>query len=136
MSFSDYFESALLRMLFHNQSYTPPDSYWISLSTKNIGDDAVDNREPDPSRSYSRVEIGNNISETGFIRIGDYLYNSGQINFSEVTNNEWGTIISFGLWDSETDGNLIAYGNLTNNKNIKTTDIARIEPTGIRIGLD
>ena len=135
MSLSDYLESKILQMVFHRVDYTPPSSYWLSLSTKNIGDDAIDNREPD-GKNYSRIEIANEISETGFIQIGDYFYNSGQMDFPEVTGASWGLIKCFGLWDGQTNGNLIAYGSLQNNKTAEVGDICRIYQTGIKIGID
>lgn len=136
MSLSNYLESTLLKMLFYNQSYTPPSSYYLSLSTKNIGEAAIDNKEPVAGRNYERVEIVNDISSDGFIQINDYFYNSGTLEFNEATGTAWGTLIAFGLWDAETGGNLIAYGSLANNKNVQVGDIARVNPTGIRIGID
>ena len=69
--------------------------------------------------SYKRQQITFETPQNG------ETYNSNDINFPVATEN-WGWITHVGLFDSATDGQLVAYSALDYKKEIRAADIYKI----------
>lgn len=134
-SFADYWENEILDHLFGKGSYTPPTIY-VGLSTADPLDDASGLAEPSGG-SYARVQTAAadwTAAGAGDLDDGE-LENAEPIEFVEATG-EWGTITHFALFDAETDGNMLAHGELTASKIVGTGDTARFAASSLSVSLD
>lgn len=81
--------------------------------------DSASNIQEVTGGSYQRQEITFEIPNKG------ETYNKNEIVFPIATEN-WGWITHIGLFDSLTDGKLIAYSGLDYKKEIRAADIYKI----------
>lgn len=106
MSFSDYWENAVLNHLFGKAEYTPP-TIFVGLSLTAPGETGSTATEPSGG-SYARVETEAadwNTSTAGLIT------NANEVTFAEPTGT-WGTVMYVLLYDAATAGNFLGYGQL------------------------
>lgn len=129
-SFSNYLENALLNHIFKKGSFSQPTNLYIGLSTVDPGESAGGLAEPSAASGYSRTLMNDWIpASTGAVM------NSGVVTFSTATG-PWGMITHFGLFDASTNGNMLAYANLTVPKSPTSGDIVTFASGSIVIGLD
>jgi hypothetical protein len=126
-SFSDYWETATLRHMFNKQDYTQPADYAIGLYTAAPSDAGGGTEVTEPS--YVRKTC------TAFGLSGSIIYNSGAITFAQATST-WGTISHFGIFDTATGGNLLAWGTCTTSKDVNTNDTAEFADKALTVSLD
>src|SRR5690606_4323637 len=116
---SNYLEQALLRELFNNQNYSPPQTY-IALYTSDPTDAGTGTEVS--GGSYARVRVYNdgntqpywtNPADDG--AGGHVVKNAQDITFPTATA-DWGTVTHFGILDSASGGNLLIHGPLTTPK--------------------
>lgn len=126
MSFSNTFETTVLKWTFTTDSVTRPTTWYIALFT----DDPTD------------AGTGTEISGNGYTReavtfsvTGDTATNTAAIEFDAATAS-WGTVSHVGVFDAATSGNLIAHSSLTAAKTVSTGDILRIPAGDLDITLD
>ncbi|UCC98686.1 MAG: hypothetical protein JSW66_02080 [Phycisphaerales bacterium] len=129
-SFSDYWENKVLDHIFGNDSYTPP-TIFVALSTAEPLDDASGVAEPS-GNGYARVETG---ASDWSVSSGGSVSNATSITFPTASGS-WGTITHFGLFDSVTGGNMLAYGALNQPKAIGNSDTGKFEAGDLEINLD
>ena len=94
----------------------PLSSCYIALSTTAPNADGTNFTEPLTSAGYARSIIG--LSGTSATQVmsspsGGATSSTSIIFFPEATAS-WGTVTHFGLFSSQTGGNLVLYGTLTN----------------------
>ena len=110
-SFSDYLENKALDHAFKGSTFTPPGTFYLSLSAADPTDDGSGLAEPS-GNGYSRVSIG------GFSTASNRMIsNSAQIQFPMATG-PWGSLTHWAIHDALTGGNMLAYGSLTNPLNV------------------
>ena len=105
-------ENLVINELFRKKKF------YIGL-LKNDPKDDVSNFEEVQETSYRRQEITFEVPNKG------ETYNQNEIVFPIATEN-WGWVTHIGLFDGETDGNLVAYSGLDYKKEIRAADIYKI----------
>ena len=63
------------------------------------------------------------------------MLNSAAIEFP-VATEAWGTAVAWGLYDAETGGNLVWYGDITTPKELLAGDIYRINTGNMKLTMD
>ena len=105
-------ENLVINELFRKKNF------YIGLLKADPKDDTSNLQEVEET-SYQRQEITFEIPNKG------ETYNKNEIVFPIATEN-WGWITHIGLFDSLTDGKLIAYSGLDYKKEIRAADIYKI----------
>lgn len=122
-SFTDYFENALLNRIFRGATYTFPTSLWIGLHTV-APTDSTGGTEVS-GNGYARKEVvanTTNFTEATGVNSGT-TSNATVITFDQATGL-WNTVVSVGIYDAQTGGNLLAYSTLSTPKLIDNGDTA------------
>ncbi len=120
MSFADYWENKILDHIFGKGAYTPPTIY-VGLSTANPGEAGAGLAEPS-GNGYARVTTAAgdwNAASDGEID------NANDLEFPESTG-AWASgspLTYFALFDAATDGNLLAYGPLSQSRTVDAAGI-------------
>ena len=115
MAFTTYGSTQVLNGLI-GKSTGPLSNCYIALSTTAPNADGTNFTEPSSSAGYARSIIG--LSGTTATQVmsapsAGATSNTSIIFFPEATDS-WGTVTYFGLYSSQTGGNLVLYGTLTN----------------------
>jgi hypothetical protein len=125
MSFSNTYETIVLKFAFNADSVTRPTNWYLGLFTSNPGEGG-----------------GTEISGNGYTRkavtftvTGDTATNSGAVEF-DVATGSWGTISHVAVFDASSGGAQIAYAALTTAKAIDTGDVLRFPTGDVDITLD
>ncbi len=126
-SFSDYWETATLQHMFNKSSYTQPSDYCIGLYTA----------APSDAAGGTEASAGNYVRKTcvAWGLSGSIIYNSGAVTFVQC-DDSWGTISHFGIFDTATGGNLLAWGTCTTPKDVNTNDTAEFADKALTVSLD
>lgn len=123
----------LLSRDFGSVAYTPPTTWYISLSTTTINQDGTGITEPtDPA--YARVAVDNNTSNFENLLVGTGRQNSTVIEWAAATVNQ-GIITYIGIHDALTSGNIRYYAELINPKTVGIDDVLRIDIANLQIKL-
>lgn len=126
MSFSNTFETTVLKWTFTTDSVTRPTAWYIGLFTS------------DPTDAGTGTEVSGNgytREAVSFTVTGDTATNSAAVEFDAATAS-WGTITHAGIFDASTGGNLVAHSALSTSKTIGTGDILRVPAGDLDITLD
>lgn len=119
MSFSDFWENAILNHIFGKSVYTPPENIFVGFSTTDPGDDGSGLFEPSGS-GYARVETSpSDWSEA----VAGVLENLTDITFPQPTGN-WGLISHIVLFDAVAGGNLLGSAPVVSPRTIDGTSTA------------
>lgn len=125
MSFSNTYETIVLKFAFNADSVTRPTNWYLGLFTSNPGEGG-----------------GTEISGNGYTRkavtftvTGDTATNSGAVEF-DVATGSWGTISHVAVFDAASGGAQIAYAALTTAKAIDTGDVLRFPVGDVDVTLD
>jgi len=130
-SFSDYLENKILDHIFMKTAFSQPTNIYVALSTADPGEDGSGISEPS-GNGYARVQTSGddwNAAANG------HIDNANDITFPEATG-DWGTITHFALFDAATDGNMLAYGSLSQSKTIGSGDTAKFKAGDLDVTLD
>ena len=127
MSFSNGFETHVLKYVFTADSVTRPTAWYVGLFTADPTDTGAGATEIS-GNAYARVAATFTVS-------GDAATTSAAVEFAAATGS-WGTISHIGIFDASTGGNLIAHSALTASKAIGTGDVFRIPTGDLDITLD
>ena len=127
MSFSNGFETHVLKYVFTTDSVTRPTAWYVGLFTADPTDTGSGATEIS-GNAYARVAATFTVS-------GDTATTSAAVEFAAATGS-WGTISHIGIFDASTGGNLIAHSALTASKAIGTGDVFRIPTGDLDITLD
>jgi hypothetical protein len=124
--FSDYLENKLLAHTFSNTAFTTPGTVYLALYTS-APTDAGGGTELSGS-GYARQSCA-------FTTTAAQASNTSAVEFPTATGS-WGTIVSVGVFDASSSGNLLAWSNLTASKTIASGDVFRINAGELDIDLD
>jgi hypothetical protein len=131
-AFSDYLETALLAHAFLGTVWTPPAGLWVALYAVNASDTGPA-AEPPSAAGYARVPVtfaagtpGTDGSST--------VWNSAVVQFATATAL-WGQVVSCGIHDAVSAGNMLAQGPLSSIKVIDIGDAVRFSANQLVIGL-
>lgn len=127
MSFSDYLEDAVLDHVFRNTALTSPTTVYVALYTATPSD-AGGGTEVSGG-SYART------AGTFGAASGGAIANSSAVTFPQASGS-WGTVTHFGIFDAQTDGNLLAWAALDTGKAIGADDTAEFAIGDLEITLD
>lgn len=130
-AFTDYLENKLVDWLARGQTYTPPASLYVGLDTGSCTEAGGGTEVT--GGSYARVAVtsslanwagtqsaGSTVASSG---TGGTTSNNNAITFPAPTAN-WGTVVSFRIWDASTSGNALICQTLTTSKTINNGDAA------------
>jgi hypothetical protein len=130
-AFTDYLENKLVDWLIRGQTYTLPASWYIGLDTGSCTE-AGGGTEVSGG-SYARVAVASSLANwAGTQSAGSSVASSGTsgttsnnttITFPAPTAN-WGSIISFRIWDASSAGNAVLCQTLTTSKTVNNGDAA------------
>jgi len=128
-----YYLNNVMGNVFKTQiSPALPTDYWLglSLTTPNIAGGSV--LEPTPSGSgYVRVKLTGNLS----VPVNGTVTNNGAISFNESLTS-WGTVKSYVIYDSQTGGNLLMFGDLTIQRTVEQGTVITIKAGELVITLE
>lgn len=117
---TDYFESQVGNHLLRSAAWAKPANNYIGLfTTAPTGDDGTGAVEVSGG-SYARVAVPVADAQWNETESGLFL-NAADIEFPAPTGN-WGQIIAFGVFDSETGGQLLLWSNLGASKTLSSGD--------------
>lgn len=125
--FSDYYENKIIEHMLRNQSFTPPSTLYLALYTT-APSDAGGGTEVSGG-SYARQSF------TLTAASGGATSNSADITFPTATA-DWGTIVAVGIFDAQTGGNLLMYGDLETSKTVNSGDTFVIKAGDLDITVD
>lgn len=129
---SDYLENKLLNHVLGGEDYSRPATVYIALYTV-APTDAGGGTEVSGA-SYARAAVANNA--TNFpAAAGGGKANGTVIEFVRAEEN-WGTIVAWGIFDAATGDNLMFWGAVTEEREIQNGDMARIAVGGISLTED
>lgn len=127
MSFSNTYETLVLKWAFTTDAATRPTTWYVGLFTADPGD-AGSGATEISGNGYTRKAVT-------FTVTGDTATNSGAVEF-DVATGSWGTISHCAIFDASSGGNQIAYSALTISKAISTGDVLRFPAGDIDVTLD
>ena len=129
--FTNYYENLILNHILGGAGSLSQATWYLALFTATPGE--TGGGTECSGGAYARKAITNNV--TNFPTTSASTKSLGAaIAFDEATNN-WGTITSWGLFDSSSGGNLCMYGALTTSVIINQGDIARVPVGSIGLAL-
>jgi hypothetical protein len=113
---SDYLENKLLDHVLTNTAYTSPTTVYVGLYTvaptdAGGGTEVTGNNYARESVSFASAVAG----ETS---------NDAEVEFG-TPSATWGEVVAFGVFDADTAGNLLYWGDLTNAKTINSGDVVK-----------
>ena len=125
-AFSDYLEDKLVDHILRDAAFASPASQvWVSLHTASPLDDGT----------------GAEVSGGGYARQQNTVWdapangateNTNDIDFGTATAN-WGDILSIGIWDGSTAGNLLFHGGLDASKTVNNGDGFKISASNLDV---
>lgn len=130
MSFSDYWEAAILDHVFNKSAYTAPSNIFVALSTADFGEDGSGAAEPS-GNGYARVST----AAADWTRTGNTMSNANDVQFPQATG-AWGTVTHFGLYDAASGGNFLGSGALGQSKSPVSGDVPKFSAGDLDVTLD
>ena len=113
---TNYTENNLINHIFRTASFTKPTTLYIGLITTLTDGEAGTVTEV-TGGSYTRI-ARNPLDANWAASVTDgTTSNTAVITFPAATA-DWGTATHFGIWDAQTNGNLLIYASLTNPRTI------------------
>lgn len=129
--FTDYLENKIVDWLVRGQTFTPPATLFGGLDTVSCTEAGGGTEVT--GGSYARVAITSSLANwAGTQGAGTTVASSGTsgttsnnnaITFPAPTAN-WGTIVSFRIWDASTAGNALTCATLLTPKTVNNGDAA------------
>lgn len=113
---SDYLENKVLDHALGTTSFTMPSDVYVGLYTV-APTDAGGGTEVS-GNAYARELVYFASAASGATS------NNAEVEFSTPTGS-WGTVVAFGIFDNISGGNLLYWGDLTQNKTIDTGDVVK-----------
>lgn len=126
MSFSNTYETIVLKWTFTTDSVTRPTAWYVGLFTS----------APGEAGGGTEVSGGSYVREAvTFAVTGDTASNVAAIEWPVATGT-WGTITHIAVFDALSGGDQIGYAALTNAKTIASGDVLRIPAGDLDVTLD
>lgn len=128
---STYFLNCIMGNVFKTKT-TPvlPEKVYLGLSSSEPDIDGTNVTEPSTLSGYSRIELTEKLGEPN----NGVISNTADISFPE-SSASWGTITHFVIYDSESDGNLLMFESLTQNRSVETATIVTIKAGNLTVTL-
>jgi hypothetical protein len=127
--FSDYVENKLVDLLLRGQTFTPPATVYIGLSTSACSDSSTGTEVT--GGSYARKDVTSSLanwagtqsagSTTASSGTGGLTSNNSTITFVTPSAG-WGLVTHWFLADAVSGGNILVCKNLTTSKTINSGD--------------
>ena len=124
---SNFLENKILDHVLKVSSYSQPTALYVALYTTDPGDG--DSGTEVSGGSYARVSVSFGAASNGTSS------NSAAVEFPTATSS-WGTIVSAGIRDASTGGNLLFYGSLTTSVTIGANEALRFPVGDLSISID
>lgn len=112
--YTEYLRNKLNDLAFGSTSWTPPTQMYVALFTV-LPSESSSGTEPSGG-NYSRVQIDND-KTTWTTSSSGIVTNAISVQFPRASST-WGYVYGFGLFDSVSSGNLLAYGTFTTIKSV------------------
>ena len=132
MAMTTYLKNKTLDNLFRGESYTSPSIIYVALSKSAPASNGSNCTEPDAA-SYKRLAISSN-SVNWNAANGGSISNSSTLRFSEAEES-WTTqaapITHWAMFDQETGGNMLFYGQLTKTQEVPRGAILEFPENGM-----
>lgn len=129
---SDYVETSLYNALFRNTAFpTPPTSVYVACFTVAPTDVAGSGTEVSGG-AYARLAVSCGTSGSGagsgwtVTAAAGTVTNAADLLWAVCTAS-WGTIVSIGIFDASSGGNLLARADLTTSVPITTVNIDQLK---------
>lgn len=125
---TNFFKDLIANAVFHADSSSIPETYYIGLSVTEPTEYGGNISEPKSTTGYKRVSLDGVFSpaDIGVIK------NKEQIRFSPATSPQ-GVISHYCIFDNESGGNLCVYGSLSEAKQVGTQDILLFQAGDLEI---
>ncbi len=130
-SLTDYAENKVVDAMFRGQTLGAPATFYVGLDTVACNDAGGGTEVT--GGSYARVAVTSSLanwagtqsagSTTASTGTGGQTSNNAAISFPAPTAN-WGSVVSFRLWDASTSGNAWICQTLTAAKTVNSGDSA------------
>lgn len=133
-SLTDTLETSLINHLFRGTAYSAPVTWYVGLQTGACSDSAAGTEVT--GGSYARVGVASGVGTWAAVAAGNgTTSNSAAINFT-TPSAAWGTVVSFGLYDAVSAGNLLICQTLTASKTINSGDTVSFAIGALTIQID
>jgi hypothetical protein len=133
-SFSDFLENKILNVYFGATAYAAPATLYLALFTASPTD-AGGGTEASGG-NYGRLAITNNTTNFPNATGTTPVSKSNGAAFTYPAATWTGTIVSWGLFDAASAGNLIAWADLTASKTVSSGDVVQFDIGNLTITLD
>lgn len=120
MSKSDYLETQILNHVLRNVAYSSPTTVYVALFTAAPGEAGGGTEVT--GGAYTRQPVTFASPSSGQVS------NSADVLFP-IATADWGTLVSFALFDASSAGNMLYYANLAASRVVLTNDQFRF-PSG------
>ena len=132
MAMTTYLKNKTLDNLFRGESYTSPSIIYVALSKSAPTDAGSNCTEPDAS-SYKRLATSSNSVNWNASNNGT-ISNASTLRFAEAEES-WTTqaapITHWAMFDQETGGNMLFYGQLTKTQEVPRGAILEFPENGL-----
>ena len=123
---SNYLENVLINTTLRGQTYTAPTFVYLALFTSDPTDAATGTEVA--GGGYLRQTISFGIPSNG-------ASSSGSDVIFPIATASWGTVTHIAIYDAQTAGNMLYYGQLTASKTIASGDQLRVAAGDITVTL-
>ena len=128
-----YAENKILEHIVGKTSFTMPATVYVALFTvAPTHEDGTGGTEASAGNYVRKSTAG---ADWGTAADGA-ITNANDISFVVASGSNWGTMNGFALFDAESGGNMIAWGEITVPKAVDIGDTAKFEAGDLDITLD
>lgn len=135
-AFSDYLEAGILDHTLRGNTLPTPATIYLALYTSNPTDEAVGSEVTDSAYVRQDMAKGETISSgwtsPAVSGEGSAVSNAKVIQFPPIADGST-TITHYGLFDSQTGGNMLYHGAFTVGKTLEVNDVLSIDIGGLQV---
>lgn len=125
-SFTTYFTDKILNHVFGGDSYTPPTGLWLACHSTGSANSIVG--EELSGSGYSRTPFS-------LVKNTRREWNNEDLIIGPTPSADWEEILSLTIFDSETGGNAIAWGNVNSGVKVKANNPYIIVKGDLTVGI-
>ena len=131
---TDTLEASLINHLFRGTAYTAPTTWYVGLLTGACSDSAAGTEVT--GGSYARAAVAAGAANWAAVVSGNGTTNNvNAVAFATPTAG-WGNVVSFGLYDAASAGNLLICSPLTIAKTINQADTVTFPAASLTVQID
>jgi hypothetical protein len=112
-----YAENKVLELLVGKTAFSTPTAY-VGLFTSLPDENGAGGTEASAGNYARKSTAGADWASAS----AGAITNTNDITFVECASANWGTIVGFGIWDAASGGNMIAWADLDQSKNVTIGD--------------